>query len=128
MLVLTRKSKQQIRVGENVVITILKVKGQSVRVGIEAPQHVRVVRAELPLFEDADDAAGSIEIAPGKTVSVGGSAEKCRVHHAIDGGRSSLPPTLRHGLSERVAARAKRPPAGGDDVIAGCLPQGVVFA
>jgi len=47
MLVLTRKTNQQIRIGENVVITILHVKGQSVRVGIEAPRQVRVVRSEI---------------------------------------------------------------------------------
>ncbi len=48
MLVLTRKSQQKIRVGENITITILRVKGQSVRVGIEAPRDVHVVRGELP--------------------------------------------------------------------------------
>lgn len=52
MLVLTRKTKQQIRIGDNVTITILMVKGQTVRVGIEAPNEVRVLRAELPVFED----------------------------------------------------------------------------
>lgn len=48
MLVLTRKLQQQITVGENITITILRVSGKSVRVGIEAPRDVRVVRAELP--------------------------------------------------------------------------------
>ncbi len=47
MLVLTRKAQQQIQIGNNIVITIVRVKGQSVRVGIEAPQDVRVIRGEL---------------------------------------------------------------------------------
>jgi carbon storage regulator CsrA len=47
MLVLTRKTNQQIQIGENVVITILHVRGQSVRVGIEAPRQLRVVRSEI---------------------------------------------------------------------------------
>jgi carbon storage regulator CsrA len=47
MLVLTRKASQQIQVGENIVITILNVKGNSVRIGIEAPRDVRVMRGEL---------------------------------------------------------------------------------
>jgi carbon storage regulator len=47
MLVLTRKSKQQIQIGPNITITILQVKGQAVRVGIEAPQDVSVLRMEL---------------------------------------------------------------------------------
>jgi carbon storage regulator CsrA len=47
MLVLTRKVKEQIRIGENVVVTIVQVRGKTVRVGIEAPKNVRVVRAEI---------------------------------------------------------------------------------
>ena len=49
MLVLTRKLQEQIRIGNDIVVTILQVRGQSVRVGIEAPRDVRVLRAELPL-------------------------------------------------------------------------------
>ena len=48
MLVLTRKLQEQIRIGDNVTITVLRVKGQAVRIGIDAPREVRVVRAELP--------------------------------------------------------------------------------
>lgn len=47
MLVLTRKAQEQIQIGGNIVVTILQVKGQSVRVGIEAPRDVRVIRSEL---------------------------------------------------------------------------------
>ncbi len=49
MLVLTRKLQEQIRIGDNIVVTILQIRGQSVRVGIEAPKNVRVLRAELPI-------------------------------------------------------------------------------
>lgn len=48
MLVLTRKIQEQIVIGENIKVTILRVKGNTVRVGIEAPRQVRVVRSELP--------------------------------------------------------------------------------
>ena len=47
MLVLTRKQQQQIQIGEGVTITILKVKGNTVRIGIEAPSDVKIVRSEL---------------------------------------------------------------------------------
>ena len=47
MLVLTRKSKQQIQIGPHITITILQIKGQAVRVGIEAPTNVCVLRTEL---------------------------------------------------------------------------------
>ncbi len=48
MLVLTRKRQEQIRIGENITLTILRIKGNTVRVGIEAPRDVRVIRGELP--------------------------------------------------------------------------------
>jgi carbon storage regulator CsrA len=48
MLVLSRKSKQEIVIGDNVVITVLKIKGNTVRLGIEAPRDIHVVRGELP--------------------------------------------------------------------------------
>jgi carbon storage regulator CsrA len=47
MLVLTRKHQEKIRIGNNITITILKTKGKAVRVGIEAPADVPVVRGEL---------------------------------------------------------------------------------
>jgi carbon storage regulator CsrA len=62
MLVLTRKASQQIQIGDGIVITILQVKGNTVRVGIEAPREVRVVRGELEQKnEPADRAAESTE-------------------------------------------------------------------
>ena len=48
MLVLSRKNRETIRIGNNVTVTILRVKGNTVRVGIEAPRSVRVLRGELP--------------------------------------------------------------------------------
>lgn len=60
MLVLTRKLQQQIKIGQQITVTILRVKGQTVRVGIEAPRDVRVIRGELPP-EGAAAEAGEIE-------------------------------------------------------------------
>lgn len=48
MLVLSRKPNEEILIGENIKITVLKVKGNTVRIGIEAPQSVKVMRGELP--------------------------------------------------------------------------------
>jgi carbon storage regulator CsrA len=48
MLVLTRKLQERICIGENITVTVLRVKGQQVRIGIEAPRDVRVIRGELP--------------------------------------------------------------------------------
>ncbi len=49
MLVLTRKVNEKIRIGSDIWITVIRVQGRSVRIGIEAPAEVPIVRAELPL-------------------------------------------------------------------------------
>jgi carbon storage regulator len=47
MLVLTRKSEETIILDGRVVLKILRIKGATVRVGIEAPADVRIMRGEL---------------------------------------------------------------------------------
>ena len=61
MLVLTRKANQQLLIGNDIVITVVKVRGNTIRLGIEAPRDVRVVRSELDAKPEtkAGDAAGS---------------------------------------------------------------------
>ena|SRR5687768_17186628 len=54
MLVLTRKKDEQIRIGEDIIITVIRVKGKSVRLGIQAPRTEPVLRGELE-FRDASD-------------------------------------------------------------------------
>jgi len=55
MLVLTRKLEQQIQIGEGITVTVLEVKGNTVKLGIAAPREVRVLRAELkPRSEETD--------------------------------------------------------------------------
>jgi carbon storage regulator len=47
MLVLTRKSHEQIQIGDNITVTVLRVKGGAVRIGVDAPRNVSVLRKEL---------------------------------------------------------------------------------
>lgn len=47
MLVLTRKQGEKIRIGDDVVITVVRTKGKAVRLGIQAPAHVPVLRGEI---------------------------------------------------------------------------------
>jgi carbon storage regulator len=47
MLVLTRKLGEVIRVGEAVTVRVLEVKGNQVRLGVEAPADVRIYREEV---------------------------------------------------------------------------------
>ncbi|MCA9048356.1 MAG: carbon storage regulator [Planctomycetaceae bacterium] len=47
MLVLTRKAAETIRIGDDIVIKVIKTGKGTVKIGIEAPEDVRVMRGEL---------------------------------------------------------------------------------
>ena len=47
MLVLSRKRNEQIVIGEKIVITIVDIRGDKVRLGVEAPNDVPVHRREV---------------------------------------------------------------------------------
>ncbi len=47
MLVLTRRANQSIMIGEDIVVTVLDVRGDQVRIGISAPRSVTVHREEV---------------------------------------------------------------------------------
>ena len=49
MLVLTRKLNEQILIGDDIKITLLRVRGNTVRLGIEAPRDRRIIRGELEI-------------------------------------------------------------------------------
>ncbi len=76
MLVLTRKRGERILIGDDIVVTVMDVKGDSVRIGIEAPSGVRIHRAEVveavseanvaAAAEPASDAADGLAAALGR--------------------------------------------------------------
>lgn len=47
MLVLTRKPNQSIMIGDDVEVTVLEVRGEQVRIGVNAPKHIPVHRREI---------------------------------------------------------------------------------
>ena len=47
MLVLSRKEAERIRLGDSIIVTVVRVSGDKVRLGIEAPADVLVLRDEL---------------------------------------------------------------------------------
>lgn len=47
MLVLTRRANQSIRIGDDIVITVVEMRGDQVRLGIEAPRSVAIHRTEV---------------------------------------------------------------------------------
>jgi len=55
MLLLTRKPKESICIGDQIIITVIEIKGNAVKLGIEAPKDVKIMREELLQYEDEDD-------------------------------------------------------------------------
>ena len=69
MLILTRKPDQRIVIGDDIVVTVLEVKGDQIRLGITAPRDVQVYREELlAALKDANTSAvlgeGAAPVAP----------------------------------------------------------------
>ncbi len=60
MLVLTRRANESIMIGDDIVITVLDVRGDQIRIGIRAPRSVAVHREEVYAeLQEANEAAAS---------------------------------------------------------------------
>lgn len=59
MLVLSRKEAERIRLGEDIVITVVRIGGDKVRLGIQAPKDMLVLRDELEAFDKGSTSKGS---------------------------------------------------------------------
>jgi carbon storage regulator len=59
MLVLSRKPGEKLIIDNNITITVLEVSGNRVKIGVEAPDNVRVLRGELAWWQDDRAAAES---------------------------------------------------------------------
>jgi carbon storage regulator len=59
MLVLSRKPGEKVTIGDAITVTVLAISGKTVRIGIEAPTDVRILRAELGGWQS--DSTGSAD-------------------------------------------------------------------
>jgi carbon storage regulator len=59
MLVLSRKLGERLVIDESIVVTVVKVGRGKVRLGVEAPPHVRVLRQELRAFASRGEPAAA---------------------------------------------------------------------
>jgi carbon storage regulator len=54
MLVLSRKPGEKLVIGNNITLTVLEVVGHRVRIGVEAPADVRILRGELACWLEGE--------------------------------------------------------------------------
>lgn len=96
MLVLTRKLMEKLYIGDDVCVTIVRIEGGQVRLGIEAPREVPVVRAELVSDPEPNcPTDGYSEPAP-----IGSTAADAR-------GRIRIRQSLAHGIDNRRRERSR---------------------
>jgi carbon storage regulator len=63
MLVLTRRSGESIKIGNDIEVTVLEIQGDKVKIGINAPKNISVMRMELLLAaRNANEEAASPDI------------------------------------------------------------------
>jgi carbon storage regulator len=74
MLILTRREGESVRIGENVTVTVLRVKGSQVRIGVNAPKDVAVQREEIVERLRAD-VAGEVDVVGAAAVPAAGAVE-----------------------------------------------------
>ena len=59
MLVLSRKTSERILIGDDIAVTIVRIGPNSVRIGIEAPKTMNIVREELVNFSNKSEHSNS---------------------------------------------------------------------
>ncbi len=76
MLVLNRKLEEKIKIGDNIVLTVLSIEAGSVKIGIDAPREISILRMEIidqiqkenidSASKDVSDITGAIELIKNK--------------------------------------------------------------
>jgi carbon storage regulator len=66
MLVLSRKIGERIWIGDNISVTVVRITGGGVRLGIEAPAEMPVIREELKSKIEGSCSPGGQNVVPGR--------------------------------------------------------------
>ncbi len=111
MLILTRKPGESIYIGDGVKVVVVEIKGNQIRLGIEAPSDVRIYREEiyLQILEENKKAAQASDVTPGDLEGL--SAAFGGVASGASDGKEGLPkvklPSAVQGLSAQVYKKKK---------------------
>ena len=82
MLILSRKTNEKIMIGDDISISIIEIRGDQVRIGVEAPKKVKVFRQEVfdAIKAENEAAAKSAAILP--AVELGVRDEELGIKHS----------------------------------------------
>lgn len=121
MLVLSRKTEQRIRIGDEIEVIVLAIEGDHVKIGIEAPRNITILRYEL--VQDVTDenrraagaAAASTRIPADAMAGLGSLLGGLGARPAAAGGETAVPGAPVPGPASRPAIRGQIPrrPGGG---------------
>ncbi|MCX7982222.1 MAG: carbon storage regulator CsrA [Syntrophales bacterium] len=65
MLVLTRRLGEKVMIGDEISVTIMEIKGNQVKIGIEAPRHIAIHREEVYLMiKEQNEMAVAVKVDP----------------------------------------------------------------
>ena len=107
MLVLTRKTDEQILIGDDIKITLVRVRGNSVRIGIDAPREVRVVRGELLSVDSKASEETTFELSDREQVFAHPQAKNVGQRVNADEAPSADPATQKRDPIQQVTEPAK---------------------
>jgi len=82
MLILARKTNESIIIGDEIVVSVVDIKGEQVKLGITAPRHVKVYRQEVYAAIQAENEAAA-----------SGTAELPILENLVDNRGAGKPPT-----------------------------------
>ena len=80
MLILSRKTNEKIMIGDDISISIIEIRGDQVRIGVEAPKKVKVFRQEVFDAIKAENKAAAQSVAVLPAVELGVRGEELKVN------------------------------------------------
>ena len=98
MLVLTRKLMEKLFIGDDICVTVVRLEGGQVRLGIDAPREVTVVRAELVPERAAARPKSAAATSPGRITPP---------MHTHPHPELKTPPVAAHGIDSRRRGRSR---------------------